>query len=85
MNHCGIGYWDVLNMPNGMFWELSRNLDRYAAERDLRALSVAQVAPHPEAAQELSKRLVLEVGKPVQTRETLDRKGIEKLRALSGA
>ena len=80
-----MSYWDVMNMPNSMFWLLNRNLDRYASEADLRSLNVAQAATSGEASEALRKRLEISIGRPVVEEEVLDRTGLNKLRNLGGA
>lgn len=75
-------------MPLSAFFELSRNIDRLAAEQDLRALRVAVSAGNQESMEatreDLNKQLRLDdVSGPVA--EKLDRVGLAELRLMTKA
>lgn len=74
-------------MPIRRFWLLSRNLDRYLAELDIRRLTVctAANASSGDAIKETNQRLILEVGKVIEEKmpePVLDRAGLARLKAM---
>lgn len=78
----GISDQHVLKMPIKRFWLLSENIDRIEAQRDMRALTVANVAQGEEAARDHRKHLQETVGTLVIGGAERDQEGFEELKSM---
>lgn len=62
-----MGYEAVMRLPLKTFWMMSANIDRIEARKDMRAITVAQVAQAtPDGVQKFREALVIEAGEIVK-------------------
>lgn len=62
---------------------MNSNIERITAQDDIRRLSIAISAQNGEAAQEISDRLVAEVGTVVIGKAVVDRQGLDDLKQMA--
>lgn len=80
-----MSFQDVIAMPLKSFWALYKQIDRLQAAEDLHTLSVPSFGASKEQVDKFVSNAQKAFGHPVvyDTRqETLDRKGLDKLRKI---
>lgn len=82
-------YWKVLSLPLRTFWLYSKNIDRLAAERDLRLMQVMAAAQSPESYGRTQEALRQQMGMVLKINqaeaaqeEQIDRAGLAALKAM---
>lgn len=91
MHFYSIGYTDLLALPIRVFWFMNSQIDRIAAQKDMRSLNVAVCSMGGEAATNHRERLILEIGSivtakndPLSAANTArDEQGFAELRAMA--
>ena len=84
MHFYGIGYRETLDLPLRTFWLMSTNVNRIAAENDIRRLSVAGGAGSSDAFKGANEALRAEMGVVVKRREEeVARDGLNTLKSLA--
>ncbi len=58
-------------MPSRLFWYLERNISRVRAEADIRAVRVANAAPHRESTEGLMQSLAAEIGETAEIKRNV--------------
>jgi hypothetical protein len=80
-----MGYQEVIDMPIRGFWVLNGHVQRIMAEKDLRAITVAEAVANPEHGETVREKLKAEMGSVVSVSPLvaeLDRTGLEQLRRM---
>lgn len=77
-----------MNLPIVTFWMLSSNIERIAAQKDLRSLSVAVCSMGGEVVKQTQDRLIVELGNVAQLENNpmkalRDEAGFEELRSMA--
>lgn len=77
-----------MDLPIGVFWELSNCVPRLQADRDIRALTVAAHAQSSEGQKTLRDELMKVVGEPLKVSaripEKRDEEGFARLKQMAG-
>jgi hypothetical protein len=69
-------------MPIKRFWLMHKNIDRIEAQRDLRALTIANVGQSEEDSRDHRKHLLDTVGTLVIGAPERDQEGFEELKSM---
>lgn len=92
-NFYAMGYDAVMRLPLKTFWLMSANIDRIEARKDMRAMTVAQMAQAtPDGVQKFREALVIEAGEIVKLDESAtdprnvkrDETGFADLKRMAG-